>query len=212
MDLQTIELPRAEARERFVEYRRAVHQRHDAEDEAIMRGYRAMAKGSALISLQAAISAGGVDEHQRPRIAVGKATAEKVFLERRGADGSVMFSTKLERASNNAIDVRPFPAGTLPSIDLDGVDWSQREAKGVVQGGWNGTRFSVMPNVPPRFRPAKGLHLYDVLFEVDEWAKEAPPVTKDPALLRHLAGDLYVVCAVWDLTELERLVLAGRAR
>ena len=30
-------------------------------------------------------------------------------------------------------------------------------------------------------------------------------------LLRHLSGQLYAVLAVWDLTELERAVLAGRA-
>lgn len=45
-----------------------------------------------------------------------------------------------------------------------------------------------------------------MLFEA-EWRPEPP---KDPALLRHIGGDLYSVVAVWDLTELERAVLAGR--
>lgn len=35
-----------------------------------------------------------------------------------------------------------------------------------------------------------------------------PPT--DPLLLRHLHGDLYAVLAAWDLTPLERAVLAGR--
>lgn len=38
MDLQTIEMPRSEARAAFLDYRRAVRERHNAEDEAIMRG------------------------------------------------------------------------------------------------------------------------------------------------------------------------------
>lgn len=48
--------------------------------------------------------------------------------------------------------------------------------------------------------------LVDILWEA-EW-QAVPP--KDPALLRHLGGDLYAVVAVWDLTELERAVLGGR--
>jgi hypothetical protein len=34
---------------------------------------------------------------------------------------------------------------------------------------------------------------------------------RDPALLRHVRGDLWAVLATWDLTELERLVLTQRA-
>lgn len=34
----------------------------------------------------------------------------------------------------------------------------------------------------------------------------------DPLLLKHLAGTLYAVLAVWDLTELERAVFGGRMR
>jgi hypothetical protein len=219
MDLQTIELPRAEARERFIEYRHAVHRRHDDEDAAIMRGYRAMARGSALISLSACIQKGGVDNRGRPRLAVGKATATKVYLASRLATGSVTFCTKLYqegRAPNNSVDVRTLPAGTLPVIPQDRVDsvaYHDREAVlGIIDYEARNPWATIMPNVPPRFRPARGLHLYDVLFEVDKWSRANPVVTRDPALIRRLAGDLYVVCAQWDLTDLERHVLAGRAR
>ena len=211
MDLQTIELPEDEARERFTEYRNAVRARHNEEDAAIMRGYRALAKGSSLISLAGAIRAGGCDEKNLPRLAVGKATALKVWLSQRDADGAVRFVTRRYyegRAANNHIDVRAFPPGTLPTVDAVGMTWEARRRAGLSQ---TEELFTPMPSVPPRFRPARGLHLYDVLFEVDEWRKDAPPVTRDPALLRRLAGDLYVVCATWDLTELERLVLAGRS-
>jgi hypothetical protein len=130
----------------------------------------------------------------------------------------VTFCTKLYvegRALNNSVDVRVFAPGTLPRVEqsrIDAVQWSEREhVLGIIDNEVRNPWCTVMPNVPPRFRPAKGLHLYDVLFEVDKWSRANPIVTRDPALLRRLGGDLYVVCATWDLTELERHVLAGRA-
>jgi hypothetical protein len=39
------------------------------------------------------------------------------------------------------------------------------------------------------------------------WTWIAP---EDPALIKHIRGDLWSVMAVWDLSELERLVLAQR--
>jgi hypothetical protein len=35
-------------------------------------------------------------------------------------------------------------------------------------------------------------------------------VPVDPALLRHIRGDLWAVLAVWNLTDLERYVLSQR--
>ena len=67
---------------------------------------------------------------------------------------------------------------------------------------------AMVPPVPPVHRPVSSLGNYHVLFEAI-WEQVAP---KDPALLKHIGGDLYVVCATWDLTEIERTVLAGRFR
>ena len=64
----------------------------------------------------------------------------------------------------------------------------------------------MVPIVPPQLRPHWGLHNYHILWEAD-WQKVPP---RDPALLERIGGDLYAVLAVWDLTELERAVLAMR--
>jgi hypothetical protein len=48
-----------------------------------------------------------------------------------------------------------------------------------------------------------------VLWEADWKVHPVPP--GDPALLKHIGGDLYAVVAVWDLTPLEQAVLAARA-
>jgi hypothetical protein len=66
----------------------------------------------------------------------------------------------------------------------------------------------MVPPVPPGLQPKFGLGNYHILWEA-EWEMVAP---KDPALLKHIGGDLYAVLATWDLTEIERTVLAGRFR
>ena len=67
---------------------------------------------------------------------------------------------------------------------------------------------AIVPNIPPALRPKRGLRLYTILWEA-EWSAD-PTAPTDPALLRRLGGDLYILLATWDLTELERAVLGGR--
>lgn len=71
---------------------------------------------------------------------------------------------------------------------------------------WRGK--TIVPLVPPRHRPKNSrIRNFHILWEVDEWTMVPP---KDPALLRHIRGDLWSVQAIWDLSELERLVLTQR--
>lgn len=67
---------------------------------------------------------------------------------------------------------------------------------------WN-TYTAQVPLIPPRLRPGETqLRNYWILWEAD-W-KEAP---RDPMLLKKLTGDLYVVLATWELTDLERAAM-----
>jgi hypothetical protein len=93
-------------------------------------------------------------------------------------------------------------------IDLPTDSFPRRSAK------W-GRHFAAMtPLVPIHLRPKPrqgnpqgALANYHILFEA-EW-RPVPP--KDPLLLRRVGqADLWVVLAAWDLTEVERAVLAGR--
>jgi hypothetical protein len=87
----------------------------------------------------------------------------------------------------------PLAADDLPSI------WTRP---------WGAAR-TVVPLIPPKLRPKpRRLRHCHILWEVEAWAPVAP---RDPALLRHIRGDLWAVLAVWDLTELERMVLSQRA-
>ena len=205
MNLATLDLDPMVARKAFLEYRASVRQRHSEEEAQIMRGYRALSQGKIVIDLAATIRKGGGHIQRSrwggdvwvPNLAVMRADAPWCHV-RTNPDGSLIFY-KDDRGprSNETRYVVSLPAGTLPEP---------------VATPYHHAYFShfraMVPPVPPGVRPAKSLENYHVLFEA-EWQQVAP---KDPALLKHIGGDLYVVCAVWDLTELERTVLAGRFR
>ena len=65
----------------------------------------------------------------------------------------------------------------------------------------------MVPIVPLHLRPKRGLQNYYTLWEA-EWG---PIVPKDPMLLRPIGkGDMWLVVAAWDLTEVERAALSTR--
>lgn len=214
MELATIEMDPTTARKAFLDYRGAIRERHDAEDEAIMRAYRALASGKTLINLPDCIRAGGFTEVEFPtrqwrngryvnvtgyravpNIAVGKADAKQVWTHGLQADGSVEMRDKRELSDRNKKD----------RVVVGGIsgEWTELAEP----NGWDKPRLSaIVPNIPPPLRPATALSNYHLLWEA-EWAVEpVPPV--DPALIKHVSGDLYAVLAVWDLTEAERAVLS----
>lgn len=197
MDLATIDMQPDAARKAFLEYRRAVQDGGSAEDEQIMLGYRELAKGRTLIRLSETIHDGGVDEMGLPRLAVMQANATWCWVRRR-ASGSVTFQHLRDVDGRHRRGVYSFPEDTLPSVD--GPGWRKE---------WTGNYRAMVPLIPPGLRPPYKLGNYAILWEAT-WAP-VPGPPGDPALLRHIGGDLYAVLAIWDLTELERAVLAGRS-
>lgn len=207
MELATIDMPVEEAQKLFEEYRSAVRERHDAEDEQIMRGYKVLAKGQQVLHLPKTLRAGGVeglDVKKRwgagrmvvtlPRLAVARANRTTVWTSGINRDGACTMQTKRDPHVNNRFDVLRFADGTFDSGDPDESSWQPRIR-------------AVVPNIPPRLRPRTGLGNFHVLFEAEWGLDPQPPV--DPALLRQIGGDLYAVIATWDLTEIERAVLSG---
>ena len=190
MELHRIKMDPAEARKAVREYRRSRRRWEGPEDEQIVRGYEALAKGRQLISLQAALRTAGLDEAGLPRVAVCRADARWCFTEGVQRDGSVIF--RMDRVSPSRDETRrlKLPASTFPSPTQ--VTWETKRA--------------MVPIIPAPLRPARSLSRYHILWDV-EW-RPMPP--EDPALLEHVGGDLYTVVAVWNLTPLERAVLAQR--
>jgi hypothetical protein len=216
-----IEMEKNEARQALSEYRAAVreqaaHRRGQADrelteiDDAVMRGYRELGRGRRLIELSSVIAAGGVQElayvtrnwrggeyHTEeltalvPNLAVTRADARHCFTRGVGTDGSVIFRADNPQAERKADKVK-VAADTFPEEERAPMtSWGQARA--------------IVPQVPAPLRPNSHLRNYHILWEA-EW----DGVPTDPALLKHLGGDLYALLAVWDLSPLERAVLAGQ--
>ena len=212
MDLPTLQMDRTEARKAFLEYRRAVRARHDEEDAAIMRGYRALANGHQVVRLSEALAAGGLNDQQLPALAVARADRRWCYLQASpGWTPATPGATRRGGSITMGHRADPAPTATQAAgtwrwpLDL----WAgYADADPTSLSPWQAWR-AMVPVVPPALRPAHALSGYVVLWEVDRWERTpAPP--GDPALLKRIGGDLYAVVAVWDLTELERAVLAGR--
>lgn len=214
-----ITMPTAEARAKAAEYLKSVRERHNAEDAQILRGYRALAQGHTVIDLPKCIRLGGMFEDTGlPRLAVATSSHEFVWV-RRIEDGRVIFLPGVVTSWSGAPhrisplrrkDVYRMPADTLPAASSSTIT-VHRDSAMRWQHPWNGAWRAMVPIVPPALRPAHSLDGYATLFEVAEWAPD-PTAPHDPALLKHIGGDLYAVVATWDLTELEQAVLNGRLR
>lgn len=201
-----ITMDRTKAREKVAEYLHSVRDRHNAEDEAILRGYKALAKGHTVIDLPKCIRLGGVFEDSGlPRLAVATSSHEFVYV-KRDQDGWVRFSPQgdWELNARRRKNVFRCPDGTLPVMERP-VRTALRSWR---NHPWEGYMRAMVPHVPPSLRPAHSLDGYATMFEVDEWALD-PKAPVDPALLKHIGGDLYAVLATWDLSPLERTVLDG---
>lgn len=196
MEVQTISMERGQAREAFLDYRRAVRERYNRVDKEIMDGYRLLASGKQLIRLGEVLRAGGLDDRTHlPKLAIMRADEDWCYVQLRERTGGGQYLADQWLRSNASRRRVEIPPGTFPADEFS------------VTFGFR----AIVPIVPPRLRPRGSLRSYHVLWEADWALAPAPP--RDPALLRHIGGELYAVVAVWDLTELERAVLAGsRAR
>lgn len=214
MNLTTVDMPRTEARRQFELYRRATRDSRDAEDKAIAAGYKAISEGRAVLLLTPTMQAGGVDvvvsrprtRHDRvkrvtvPRLAVCRANRKHAWTHGVALNGSLEIVGKREMSPQNRRDRMIFDPATFEKREGTEVGgWSD----------WNRPINALVPPVPPEHRPKDNIANYHVLWEA-EWSFAPGPPPGDPALLKHIGGDLYAVHAVWDLTPLEQAVLAGR--
>lgn len=190
MQVQKIEIDKEKARELYRKYRE--HQHYSTPiDHEIQRGYQLIAQGRMVIRAVASIAAAGLNEQGLPKLAICRADAKECWL-RTSATGGCSFSMvnawNPERYARKTVIL---PAGSLPFVPA--------------QTGRH--RFAaIVPLIPIHLRPKRALENYHILWEA-EWTRKVPI---DPYLLRRVGGDLWVVLAAWDLTEVERAVLQQR--
>lgn len=210
MNVETITMDPVEVRRMLREYRQQIGRAANAEYEAVELGLAAIARGRAVINLTQAILGGGFDERERPRLAVARADRKQIRFSWWGTHSFFdMHTVESERPRR----------GPQPANDFCRIQAGRRPAAAALNGG-DVEAFAMVPMVPPRalrearLRGTTALGRLRILWEVDQWHDRQRGVlpSRDPYLIRRLGGDLYEVLAQWDLTPLERTVIAGTRR
>lgn len=193
MQTETIALDREAARELYLKYRAHQHYAKPIDLE-VQRTYNAIAKGRVVVKALDSIVKAGVGDDHYPKLAIVRADAEYCWLDYRRDGSAVMSQERFYRPMHTRTYIE-FPAGSFPRRP------DTRPAY------FEASRQAMVPLIPLEHRPKRGLANYHILFEA-VW-HPSPPV--DPMLLRRIGlADLWVVLAAWELTEVERAVLAGR--
>lgn len=195
MDVPLITMEPAAAMDKLQAYRHELKRRVDVEYEAAVAGYTVLAAGLPLLDLREAFRAAGFHPDGRPKLAVARADRPQVMV--RVHRNSLEF---------NAL-ANPWQFNYNGSLVVTVAVSRRVSVSNLKSQGW-----SLVPMVPADVRPKGNLRDFFVLWEVEQWADR--PISsvpdRDPYLLRHILGDLYAVVAEWDLTDLERAIMAGR--
>lgn len=203
MDTQHIEIDRAKALELYRQYR--THQHYSTPmDQEIQRAYQLLSKGRLVIKAIESVKAAGVKtegiDAGFPKLALVRADAPscKVSLLRDGS--GYMYAGDVTPRSHGW---RSNATGMIESRNC--FSFPRQTFAVSKDHRWRGE--AVVPLVPLHLRPKRGFASYHVLFEA-EWSKIAPV---DPFLLRRIGkADLWLVVAMWELSEVERAVLSTR--
>jgi hypothetical protein len=200
MNLQPINVDYSKARDSLNQYLSIVKEKRTAEDHAIIRSTKAILRGHKVIRLADAVRSGGVDSRGFPKIAIARADDKFVRCRTRG-NHCDMISTETRDEYIAEFGVRRSWASMKKQGNPRGFNF---RLSGTFQQSVEAN--AIVPSIPPQHRVTEAAaERFYIMFEA-EWGPTAPV---DPALLSPLGGGLFAVVAVWDLTDIERAVLAN---
>lgn len=182
MDVQQLKVERATARELFQKYK-ASREAQTPADREIEALYRRIAQGQTVIRALESIRVAGCNAEGMPRLALARADERRIEC-RITAQGEATF----EPPGNCRSRSRVFRVQGL----VGAREWKRGEG--------------IVPLIPVYLRPKHSLSHYHILWEA-EWSRVYPV---DPYLLRRFGTDAWVVVAAWELTDVERAVMAQR--
>lgn len=207
MNVASIALDKVQARELYRKYK--THQHYETDlDREVKRTYQLIAQGKVIIQAIEAIKLAGLDAKGLPKLALANATAAACVI-RRFRNGSMRMASEHPSARLGGWP-KERPVVTYHDetfvFDRDTFPIVQREGGKVWRASLTDHR-SATPVIPIHLRPKRGLQNYHILWEA-QWE---PVPTLDPYLLRRIGkADLWLVCAAWDLTDVERAAMATR--
>lgn len=215
MNVETIRMDPAVAHHHLTAYRAQLHRRADAEYEAVVAGLTALEQGTPIILLSTAITGGGYFANNgMPRLAVARADQRQVRCRWQLSGNRISLMYTGDRHWRTRSDYNHRTTEFTIDTNLDRLPAGANYNAGTdAQPRWfTHSGSTLVPMIPATVREVTGRFRADrrfILWEVEQW-KLVPPA--DPLLLRHLGGDAYAVEAAWELTPLERAVMAGRAQ
>lgn len=196
METQAIQLDRDKAKELYRDYKKHSHYSTPIDHE-VRRAYQLIAQGRMIIKALESIKTAGLNEQKLPNLAIARADAAHCRFAGRRDGGGVFFDVQpsalaWQRASNAFSRHFDFADGSFPGVQHDRFHYE-----------------AIVPGIPIDKRPKRGIANYHILWEA-EWSRKVPV---DPMLLRRIGrGDMWLVVAAWDLTEVERAALSARLR
>lgn len=193
MEVNKLAMLQADALEQYRAYQKDRHYSEPIDDE-IRTAYKHLSNGKVVIRAVQSIIDAGLKPDGFPKLAICRADKKKCRLIRFHDGSCRMVPEGINNwRSNVASSLRfNFDAST-------GLNPTKTPRDGL----------AIVPLIPIHLRPRRALESYHLLWEA-EW-DDVPPI--DPYLLRRIGkGDMWLVCAAWDLTEVERAALSTRMR
>lgn len=198
-------VPKEQAKEEWKKYCELLNKRKNKHYEhlKILKKTMYYAKqGKQFIDVYEVMKKAGLNSKNEPRLAIARADLNQVQFEKRDT-GTGRFNMDLgwnKRSWKDNVDLpqKTFKIEWERKLDSEGnITWELKEKIITAK----------VPVIPADLMPEGDLKNYYVLWEVKQW--EQLPEPKDPFLLKRISENLFVILGAWDLTPLERSVMAG---
>jgi len=200
LEVEHLKVPKEEIERELENLKKGIKEGYISRKQKLTRQlfgiYSHLRHGGKIVDIPLSFSKTGLrEEIDLPKLAIIPVGAKYCYLYKR-RNGGAIFSSERKSwqiyAKGNDVEV---PPDTFRWKALDNQRWK-----------------TLAPIVPPRVHVEIAVRLipenYHILYEVETWSVSTPP--RDPILGKMLTKNLFGVLATWDLTELERKVIAGR--
>jgi hypothetical protein len=199
MNVSTISVPRETAIQKINDIEALNPKQRTDEDDALLSVFKAVRKHNAqVINIADAFRQTGLNDLGQPKLAIAQADWKDVAFTGDGEARSVYEPRYRSFYRSGKFWQRGKPSDRVATVKLPDNTFNEFEARKIL--------FSAVPHIPAEIRPNFHLRNYHILFEVNKWNEEYPV---DPFLLKRVVGNLFIVIAEWELTELEASLLGS---